>query len=397
MVETMPRQLLTNIVRTVGRNKLSGCSFSFMLGFQRPSCQLFVFDRKLSFYATENSQKHHYSNRMGKQCSKHARQVNTISVGKRSDLPLDVNVRDVVIIGSGPAGYTAGIYAARAMLRPLMFAGYSYGGQLMLTSDIENYPGFPTGLGGPDLMEKLREQAKHFGTDIIDRDVEDVDLKERPFRITVSGENHYANSIIISTGAEAQWLNAKNEDKVKGRGVSTCATCDGAFYQGEKVVVIGGGDAAMEEANFLTKFAEHVTILHRRDFFRASAIEQERAENNPKITIRTFAIVKEWLVGDTGNLKGGVIEDPRTGEKETMDFTGAFIAIGHKPLTKFLKGQVDCDSEGYITPVQHTMTNVPGVFAAGDVVDKRYRQAITAAGMGCQAAIDMERWLIENK
>jgi len=305
-------------------------------------------------------------------------------------------VKDVIIIGSGPAGYTAGIYTARARLNPVLFAGYAAGGQLMMTSDIENFPGFPTALGGPELMEQMKGQAQRFGTTIIEKDVENVDLSCRPFCVTVEGEDHFARSLIICTGAEAQWLGAAGEEQVKGRGVSTCATCDGAFYQGEKIVVVGGGDAAMEEAVFLTRFAEHVTILHRRDVFRASKIEYERAANHPKISIRPFAAVDQWLQSETGNLRGAIVSDPRSGTKEELEFTGAFLAIGHKPMTKFLRDQLQTDAEGYIVTKEHTMTNIPGVFAAGDVVDKRYRQAITAAGMGCQAAIDCERWLTEN-
>jgi thioredoxin reductase (NADPH) len=305
------------------------------------------------------------------------------------------DVRDVVIIGSGPAGYTAGLYSARAMLDPLMFAGYMSGGQLMLTSDIENFPGYPQGIGGPEMMMQLREQAERFGLEVQDRNVESVDLSQRPYKVTVEGEEFLANAIIISTGAESIWLNAPGEAEQKGRGISTCATCDGAFFKEEEVLVIGGGDSACEEATFLTRFASKVTLIHRRDVFKASTIMYERAANNDKIEIRTFRQVKEWLSDDNG-LTGAILEDPRDGSTEEISATGAFIAIGHKPITGFLNGQVETDENGYIIHKQHTMTSVEGVFAAGDVVDTRYKQAITAAGMGCQAAIDAEKWLEEN-
>ena len=305
------------------------------------------------------------------------------------------DVRDVVIIGSGPAGYTAGLYTARAMLDPLMFAGYMSGGQLMLTSDIENFPGYPQGIGGPEMMMQLREQAERFGLEVQDRNVESVDLSQRPYKITVEGEEFLANAIIISTGAESIWLNAPGEAEQKGRGISTCATCDGAFFKEEEVLVIGGGDSACEEATFLTRFASKVTLIHRRDVFKASTIMYERAANNDKIEIKTFRQVKEWLSDDNG-LTGAILEDPRDGSREEISATGAFIAIGHKPITGFLNGQVETDENGYIIHKQHTMTSVEGVFAAGDVVDTRYKQAITAAGMGCQAAIDAEKWLEEN-
>lgn len=305
------------------------------------------------------------------------------------------NVRDVVIIGSGPAGYTAGLYTARAMLNPLMFAGYMSGGQLMLTSDIENFPGYPEGIGGPEMMMQLREQAERFGLEVQDRNVESVDLSQRPYKILVEGEEFLSHAIIISTGAESIWLNAPGEAEQKGRGISTCATCDGAFFRDEEVLVIGGGDSACEEATFLTRFASKVTLIHRRDVFRASNIMYERAVNNEKIEIRTFRQVKEWLSDENG-LTGAILEDPRDGSTEEIAASGAFIAIGHKPITGFLQSQVDTDDNGYIIHKQHTMTSVDGVFAAGDVVDTRYKQAITAAGMGCQAAMDAEKWLEDN-
>lgn len=301
-------------------------------------------------------------------------------------------VRNVIIIGSGPAGYTAGLYTARAMLDPLMFAGYMSGGQLMLTSDIENFPGYPEGIGGPEMMMQLREQAERFGLHVEDKNVERVDLSSRPYKVYVEGEEFLTDSIIVSTGAESIWLGAEGEEEQKGRGISTCATCDGAFFRDEEVIVIGGGDSAMEEATFLTRFAKKVTLIHRRDVFKASKVMYDRAEKHEKIEIKTFRNVKKWLSDESG-LTGAVLEDPRDGSEETIACTGAFIAIGHKPITGFLDGQVEVDDHGYIIHKDHTMTSVEGVFAAGDVVDTRYKQAITAAGMGCQAAIDVERWL----
>ena len=303
-------------------------------------------------------------------------------------------VRNVIIIGSGPAGYTAGLYSARAMLDPLMFAGYMSGGQLMLTSDVENFPGYPEGIGGPEMMIELRSQAERFGLEVQDRNVESVDLSKRPYKVTVEGEEFLTHSIIISTGAESIWLNAPGEAEQKGRGISTCATCDGAFFKNEEVLVIGGGDSACEEATFLTRFAYIVTLIHRRDVFKASTIMYERAANNDKIEIKTFSQVKEWKADENG-LTGAILEDPRDGSLEEISATGAFIAIGHKPITAFLGEQIETDENGYIVHKQHTMTSVDGVFAAGDVVDTRYKQAITAAGMGCQAAMDAEKWLEE--
>jgi thioredoxin reductase (NADPH) len=278
------------------------------------------------------------------------------------------------------------------MMEPMMFAGYMSGGQLMLTSDIENFPGYPQGIGGPEMMIDLRSQAERFGLKVVDKNVERVDFSSRPFGIWVEGEEFRAETVIICTGAEAIWLGAEGEQEQKGRGISTCATCDGAFFKGDEVIVVGGGDSAMEEATFLTRFASKVTIIHRRDVFRASKVMLERAKNHPKIEIRAHRQVKEWLSDDKG-LTGAVLEDPRDGSLEEIECTGAFIAIGHRPITEFLGGQVDTDEEGYIIHSEHTMTSIPGIFAAGDVVDTRYRQAITAAGMGCQAAIDAERWL----
>jgi len=238
-------------------------------------------------------------------------------------------VRNVIIIGSGPAGYTAGLYTARAMLDPLMFAGYMSGGQLMLTSDIENFPGYPDGIGGPEMMMQLREQAERFGLHVEDKNVERVDLSSRPYKVYVEGEEFLTESIIVSTGAESIWLGAEGEEEQKGRGISTCATCDGAFFRDEEVIVIGGGDSAMEEATFLTRFAKKVTLIHRRDVFKASKVMYDRAEKHEKIEIKTFRNVKKWLSDESG-LTGAVLEDPRDGSEETIACTGAFIAIGHK-------------------------------------------------------------------
>jgi len=305
---------------------------------------------------------------------------------------MEDEVRNVIIIGSGPAGYTAGLYTARALLEPLMFAGYMSGGQLMLTSDIENFPGYPEGIGGPEMMLQLREQSERFGLEVQDKNVERVDFSEQPFKVWVEGELFLSRSVIICTGAESIWLGAEGEEEQKGRGISTCATCDGAFFRDEEVLVIGGGDSAMEEATFLTRFASKVTIIHRRDVFKASKVMYERALNNPKIEIKTFKTIKKWLSDENGII-GAILQDSRDNSEEEISCTGAFIAIGHKPITKFLENQVETDESGYIIPNIHTMTSVPGIFAAGDVVDTRYRQAITAAGMGCQAAIDTEKWL----
>ena len=305
------------------------------------------------------------------------------------------DVRDVIIIGSGPAGYTAGLYAGRAMLKPIIFAGFSSGGQLMLTSDIENFPGYPNGIGGPEMMMELRAQADRFGCDIVDKNVDSVDLSKRPFKVNVGNEVHLANSLIVTTGAEAIWLDAENESIHKGRGISTCATCDGAFFRDKEVIVVGGGDSAMEEATFLTRFCSKVTIVHRREVFRSSQIMLDRARANPKIDWKINFQVKSWL-GSDGNFEGATLLHTESGEEEDFSCDGAFIAIGHKPITDFLSGQVETDEQGYIVWKENSMTSVPGVFAGGDVVDTRYRQAITAAGMGCMAAIDAERWLEDN-
>ena len=298
---------------------------------------------------------------------------------------------DVIIIGSGPAGYTAAIYAARANLSVLMLQGYQVGGQLMLTSDVENYPGFEEGIVGPSMMEKFEAQARRFGTELIPEDVISVDFHNRPFIVTTDSGEYQARAVIISTGASAKWLGLPSEQRLQGRGVSACATCDGFFFKNKDVAVIGGGDTAMEEATFLTRYANHVTVIHRRDTLRASKIMQDRAFKNPKISFIWDTEITEVL--GENEVTGLRLHNVKTDEESTLPVQGFFLAIGHQPNTELFKGILDMDNIGYIVPVEHTMTNIPGVFAAGDVTDHRYRQAITAAGDGCRAAIDAERWL----
>jgi thioredoxin reductase (NADPH) len=298
---------------------------------------------------------------------------------------------DVIIIGSGPSGYTAAIYAARANLSVLMLQGYQVGGQLMLTSDVENYPGFEEGILGPSMMEKFEEQARRFGTELIPEDVISVDFSQRPFKVTTDSGEYHARAVIISTGASAKWLGLPSEQRLQGRGVSACATCDGFFFKNKDVAVIGGGDTAMEEAIFLTRYANHVTVIHRRDSFRASKIMQDRAFKHPKISIIWNTEITEVL--GENEVTGLRLHNVKTGEESILPVQGFFLAIGHEPNTNLFKGIIDMDKVGYIVPVEHTMTNIPGVFAAGDVTDHRYRQAVTAAGDGCRAAIDAERWL----
>jgi thioredoxin reductase (NADPH) len=298
---------------------------------------------------------------------------------------------DVIIIGSGPAGYTAAIYAARADLTVLMLQGYQVGGQLMLTSDVENYPGFEEGILGPPMMEKFEAQARRFGTEVIPEDVISVDFSKRPFKVMTDSGEYQARAIIISTGASAKWLGLPSEHRLQGRGVSACATCDGFFFKNKDVAVIGGGDTAMEEAIFLTRYANHLTVIHRRDTLRASKIMQDRAFKNPKISFIWDTEVTEVL--GENEVTGLRLHNVKTDEESILPVQGFFLAIGHKPNTDLFKGILDMDKVGYIIPVEHTMTNIPGVFAAGDVTDHRYRQAVTAAGDGCRAAIDAERWL----
>lgn len=307
------------------------------------------------------------------------------------------DVRDVIIIGSGPTGYTAAIYTARAQLNPLVFEGaVTAGGALMNTTEVENFPGFRSGIMGPELMEEMREQALRFGADLQMEDVESVSL-EGPVKkvVTAGGETHLARSVILAMGAAARYLHVPGEQELLGRGVSSCATCDGFFFKDQDIAVIGGGDSAMEEATFLTRFARSVTLVHRRDEFRASKIMLERARTNDKITFLTNAAVIA-VEGDT-TVTGLRVRDVRSGEESTLAVTGVFIAIGHDPRSGLVAGAVDVDPAGYVLVRDHsTATSVPGVFAAGDLVDHTYRQAITAAGSGCAAAMDAERWLADD-
>jgi thioredoxin reductase (NADPH) len=300
----------------------------------------------------------------------------------------------VLIIGSGPAGLTAAIYAARADLQPLVIAGFIPGGQLMITSDVENYPGFADGIQGPELMAAMRSQAERFGARIHDLDIDSVDFSSRPFKVNAGGTEYTADSVVVATGASAMWLGLDNETRLRGRGVSACATCDGFFFRDKKVAVVGGGDSALEEALFLTKFAREVTLIHRRDEFRGSRIMRNRAANHPKITIRWNTAVTDVLGED--KIEGLRLEDTRTGEIEEMPMEGLFVAIGHKPNTDVFKDWLEIDAKGYLVVEGHTNSQIEGVFVAGDVHDFRYRQAVTAAGDGCKAAIDAERWLEEQ-
>ncbi|HYM52518.1 MAG TPA: thioredoxin-disulfide reductase [Candidatus Dormibacteraeota bacterium] len=305
----------------------------------------------------------------------------------------DTRHRKVAIIGSGPAGLTAAIYAARANLEPILFAGNQPLGQLMITTDVENYPGFPAGIQGPELMQLFRDQAERFGTTMIDRDVTKVDFKtERPFHLWVGADEYIADSVIVATGASALWLGIPSEEAFRGRGVSACATCDGFFFRDREVAVVGGGDTALEEALFLTRFASKVTMLVRRDQFRGSKIMQDRAFAHPKIDVRWNTEVTDVFGEMTVNQLG--LRDTGTGESSKLEVQGLFVAIGYKPNTELFRGQLDLDPRGYCkTADGDTNTNVEGVFVAGDVHDHRYRQAVTAAGDGCKAAIDAERWL----
>lgn len=307
------------------------------------------------------------------------------------------DVRNVVIIGSGCAGLTAAIYTARANLKPIVIDGYEPGGQLTLTTMVENYPGFPDGILGPELIENMRKQAQRFGAQFHAGAVTAVDFSRRPFTITAAQTSYRAHAVIVAAGASARLLGLDSEKQLMGHGVSTCATCDGFFFRGKEIAVVGGGDSAMEEANFLTKFASRVHLIHRRNEFRASKIMLDRVRSNEKIRVVTPAIVERVLDPAKGAVEAVELRDPRSGKTSTIELEGVFIAIGHDPNTKVFRGKLDMDENGYLITHDGSKTNIPGVFAAGDAQDHRYRQAVTAAGSGCMAAIDAEKFLEAEK
>jgi thioredoxin reductase (NADPH) len=302
-------------------------------------------------------------------------------------------MRNVVIIGSGCAGNTAAVYTARASLNPLVVSGHEPGGQLSLTTLVENFPGFPEGINGPELVENIKKQAQNFGAEYVHGSVIEVDFSKRPFRLNIDGQWVEARAVIVASGASARWLGLESEQKLIGRGVSSCATCDGFFYRGKKIMVVGGGDSAMEEANFLTRFGSEVAIVHRRTEFRASKIMLDRVRANPKIRFITPAVVEEVYDVSKGMVTGVRLRNVQTGETWDREVDGLFVAIGHIPNTKIFQGQLELDPDGYIISHGGAKTSVPGVFHAGDVQDRVYRQAITAAGAGCMAAIEAERFL----
>ena len=302
-------------------------------------------------------------------------------------------IRNLIIIGSGPAGYTAALYAARANLKPLIIEGAQSGGALMTTTEVENFPGFPDGILGPEVMDNMRKQAERFGAEFITDDASSVELTGEVKRVSIGDQDYFAHAVILATGSAWRPLGVPGEQEYLGHGVSSCATCDGFFFRGQPIVVVGGGDSAMEEATFLTRFAESVTIVHRRDEFRASKIMAQRALSDPKISVRWNSVISEVL-GKDGKVSGVVLRDTRTGDQSTLDVTGVFVAIGHDPRSELYRGQVELDESGYVlVEAPSARTNLPGVFAAGDLVDHVYQQAITAAGTGCTAALDAERYL----
>lgn len=300
---------------------------------------------------------------------------------------------EVIIIGSGPAGYTAGVYTSRAKLNTLLISGSLPGGQLMTTSEVENYPGFPNGIFGPELMMNMRQQAERFGAKLLDDEVVEVDFKKRPFGIRTHGQEFRSESVVICTGASPRKLGLRAEQEFAGKGISYCATCDGPFFKGEDIAVVGGGDTAIEEATFLTKFGRSVKIIHRKDFLRASKILQEKAFENPKIDFVWDNVVSD--ISGNKKINSISVRNLKTGEERKIPVGGLFVAIGHEPNTSIFKGQLELDDRGYIVLTKNTRTSIEGVFAAGDVHDYRYRQAITAGGFGCMAALDVEKWLVE--
>lgn len=309
---------------------------------------------------------------------------------------MENNIHNLIIIGSGPAGLTAALYAARAELKPVVLAGLNPGGQLMQTTEVENYPGFVNGILGPELMENMMKQVKKFGAEVLSENVAGADFSKRPFAVSTDKNQYLSKTVIIATGADANWLNLESEQRLRGHGVSACATCDGFFMKGKDVIVAGGGDSAMEEANFLTKFANSVTIVHRRPEFKASKIMLKRAQNNPKIKFITDATILEVL-GEK-SVEGLRLKDNSSGQEKVLSIQGLFVAIGHTPAAKiFAAAGVETDVKGYIVVKNHTHTNIEGVFVAGDVNDPRYRQAVSAAGMGCMAALDVEKYLADEE
>jgi thioredoxin reductase (NADPH) len=301
---------------------------------------------------------------------------------------------DVIIIGSGPSGLTSAIYTTRAALSTLVIGGYKWGGQLMLTTEVDNFPGFPKGIQGPELMQNMRDQAERFGAAIVDVDVEEVNFSEKPFTLKAGGKDYIGKSVIIATGADTLWLGIESEAQFIGRGISSCAPCDAPFFREKNVIVVGGGDSAMEEALVLTRYAREVTIIHRRDSFRASEIMQQKVKANPKIKIIWNSTIEE--IKGTDKVEGVVLNNVVSNEKTEMPIDGIFVAIGHVPMTNILRDKIELDEKGYVKQAEHSTTSVEGVFVAGDVHDHHYRQAITAAGLGCMAAMDCEKWL-ENQ